>query len=81
MGAVIGALIVPEPGEWSPGNGRRVEVPRCWKEAQGSTHARRHPRAAEISANVAFSDSLTATPPKPKKPPSVPASAAFRATS
>ena len=37
-------------------------------------------RAAEISDNVAFSASLTATPPNPKNPPSVPASAAFCAT-
>ena len=39
------------------------------------------PRAAAISVNVDFSASLTATPPKPRKPPSVPASAAFAATS
>ena len=37
-------------------------------------------RASEISANVAFSASLTATPPNPRNPPSVPASAAFCAT-
>src|SRR6185503_11981180 len=36
--------------------------------------------AAEISANVAFSASLTVTPPNPKNPPSFPASAAFCAT-
>jgi len=37
-------------------------------------------RAAEISTSVAFSASLTATPPKPRNPPSLPASAAFWAT-
>src|SRR5215204_2867814 len=39
------------------------------------------PKAPEISASVAFSASLTATPPKPRNPPSLPASAAFWATS
>jgi Virulence factor BrkB len=38
-------------------------------------------RPPEISDSVAVSASLTATPPKPRKPPSVPASAAFWATS
>jgi hypothetical protein len=34
-------------------------------------------RALEISASVAFSESLTATPPIPRNPPSVDASATF----
>jgi hypothetical protein len=38
-------------------------------------HGYVRPRALEISASVAFSVSLTLTPPKPRKPPSEAASA------
>ena len=47
--------------------------------AQASLKVHR-PSAVRMSARVAFSASLTATPPNPRKPPSVEAAATFSLT-